>query len=225
MKDSIKKVIQMGGTISLPYKTEISCWYSEIKIHKYNKSYIISPNYIEFFDIDDAVNYFCSESMSSKNYGYVQGRLVKKGIIGDQSECDIENPDEKLIEIFKEEGKIVDEEFKLMNIEVKPFPTIDEANEDIEKIIAEYTNIDSLKKLLNDFMNKYSMIGARLSFSAKYKYDNNNKDYRISFTDLDEKLILKYKDNIKDFNTPMEFICIELCVSISGDYKRFNLNI
>ena len=78
-KEAIKQVLRMGSAVSLPYKAEINQWYGEIKINKIDEFYIIQPSWIKFYDIDEAVNYFCSEALTSKNVGYIQSRLDDKG--------------------------------------------------------------------------------------------------------------------------------------------------
>lgn len=47
---------------------------------------------------------------TSKNKGYIQQRLDKT-----INRYNLEKPSKELIKIFEKEGKIVDEEFKLLN--------------------------------------------------------------------------------------------------------------
>lgn len=228
MRDSIKKILEMGGTISFPYKIGINEWFGEIKISTYKNRFIISPRSIEFFDIDECVNYFCSEALSSKNYGYVQERLSDKGMITDNDEYDLEKPTNRIKKLFKEESILVDHEFSLMNIIVKPFPTKEEAENELEIIMVNYTYVDSLKNLLDGFNYKYSMIDIHMSFRAKYKY-GDGKDYSSGFklSSLNDENILKYKDmsHFKDKTTVFDGFELSVSISNNDNYKIYELNI
>ena len=109
-KNSIKELLEFGFEIKFPYKRTINSWYSDISISKFEDSYTVSPQYTTFYNIDEALDYFLDNAITSKNKGYIQGRLDKK--IDLEGDYNIEHPDEELIKLFEEEGKIVDEEFK-----------------------------------------------------------------------------------------------------------------
>ena len=227
MRESIKKIIQLGASVSLPYKSEISSHFGDVKIYKLDDEYIIHPHYTRFYNIDDAVGFFCNLAFTSKNFGYTQIRLFDKGLLNDSDEHSIENPDRKIKALFKTEGKLIDEEFKLMNIYVKPFPTKKEAYDELKILIESYTDIESLKNLVINFKRKYSMLGVYINISAKYD-SGGEHNHRLTFEmyNINEEIISKYKDTSR-FTNPTKFIGFELCVDIDDDkkYKRFDLNI
>lgn len=116
MKQAIKDIIQAGGTVSFPMKHSVDAWFGNIKVSPIKLPwgeayYYVEPFGKNFDNIDDAVNLFINEAFSSKNVGYIQMRLAEKGI-DFEDEFDLENPTENLLQLFEEEGKLVDEEFK-----------------------------------------------------------------------------------------------------------------
>ena len=161
-KEGIKSVLQSGGKIVISHKYEISQWYHEASIHvdkdTHNTFYIIQPKYIKFVDIDDAVDYFCDMAYTSKNIGYIQNRLMDNGILSD--DVDLENPNEEIINLFKEEGKIVDEEAKILNIKIKKFPTKSSAKKYFIENIIENFNIDNINEKIKEFQKKYMVINS-----------------------------------------------------------------
>ena len=133
MKKEIETLLECGAEIKIPYKIKIPDWYTNISIIKYNKRYLISggPFHIEFYNVEDALNFFLEKAFSSINYGYVQDRLYKKNIIGEDT--NIEHPNKKTIDIFKKEAKLVDEEFKKYNVNPFIFPNKKDAEKDLKK--------------------------------------------------------------------------------------------
>lgn len=122
MRESIKLLLNNGVSFSIAYKSEINDWYSNFKLFKvwdrYKKKEIyysmIEGGHKQFDDIDEAVDYFMEMCFSSKNKGLIQERLDKKIDFENDERYDLEKPSEELIELFEIEGKIVDEEYKLM---------------------------------------------------------------------------------------------------------------
>jgi len=122
MRESIKLLLNNGLSFSIGYKSEINDWYSDFKLFKvwdrYKKKEIyysmIEGGHKQFDDIDEAVDYFMEMCFSSKNKGLIQERLDKKIDFENDERYDLEKPSEELIELFEIEGKIVDEEYKLM---------------------------------------------------------------------------------------------------------------
>lgn len=106
MRESIKLLLNSGVSIRKSYKSKILRVYDY-----YTKKDKYYAWHKEFTDIDEAVEFFMVTCLTSKNKGYIQQRLDKKLNIEDY---DLENPSEDLIQIFEEEGKIVDEEFKYL---------------------------------------------------------------------------------------------------------------
>lgn len=115
MRESIKLLLNSGVSIRKSYKSKINDWYGEFELYRVYDYYTKKDKYYawhkEFTDIDEAVEFFMVTCLTSKNKGYIQQRLDKKLNIEDY---DLENPSEDLIQIFEEEGKIVDEEFKYL---------------------------------------------------------------------------------------------------------------
>ena len=119
MKQAIKDIIQAGGSIGFSLKHSIDEWFSTIRIYSVTPHwnpdaktyYHIEPYPKQFYDIDEAVNFFLQEAFTSKNVGYIQNRLRDKGI-DFESDFDLENPSAEPIQLFDDEGKLVDEEFK-----------------------------------------------------------------------------------------------------------------
>ena len=232
MKQSIIEIIERGGTISIPYKTKINEWYGELKITKLDKNeYVIQPYWQKFSDVEDAVNWFLNEGFTSKNKGYIQGRLDDKGV--KFSDYDIENPTKEVKDAFKKEGKIVDNEAKSFNITIKPFPKVEEAIEYFDKMIKDVT-IDNLVDLLSEFEKKYMPLDPYISlkyvftytrdgelneFSSGMNYDDFNKeDYnRI----INDKSMLKSFDNFKYSNIRLT---IKIDKKGKGDYINYNLD-
>lgn len=122
LKSSIRSLLEIGCTVKFPYKESINSWYGDVSISKLSSHiktdvYIVQPLFTEIYDIDDAIDYFINIAFSSKNVGYIQKRLVDKGI--DFEDYDLERPNEEVKSKFKAEAIIVDEEFKLFNINIK----------------------------------------------------------------------------------------------------------
>lgn len=70
-KESIINVIENNGTIKIPWKREISEWYSELSIYEYNNFFYVDPLRMKFVNSEDAANYFLYEGFTSRNAGYV----------------------------------------------------------------------------------------------------------------------------------------------------------
>jgi hypothetical protein len=152
IKDSIKELLSKGISMEKSYKSEISSWYSQIKIYEYDGRYTV--NHTEFYDIDEAVNYFIKKCFSKDNVGYIQQRLFEKGLLRKDDDEILEHPTKEVIELFEEEGKLVDEEFQKMNVVVKPFPTIEDANTDVHKL-SEISDLVEFKRSHKELLNKY----------------------------------------------------------------------
>ena len=117
LKDAIKLILTWNGSVNVPFKNEISDWYYEYTIYKYVNdalmvSYNISPDGTKFFDVDEAVDYFCKHAFTSKNAGIVQKRIMEKGF---NLEDRLEKPDQEIKNLFAEEAKLVDEEYERSN--------------------------------------------------------------------------------------------------------------
>ena len=174
MKESIKTILLMGGSMSIPYKTEINEWYGSLRINKLSDGgYVVEPGWENFSDIDDAVNFFLHKGYTSNNVGYIQTRLSEKGIDFER-DYDLENPDSKLKKLFKDEAKLVYQEAKAFNIIVKEIPKIEVAFNEIEEMVLKLS-IDNIKDSLLDFENKYKRLDPYISLG--FVYDNDGRDF------------------------------------------------
>lgn len=117
-KEVIKELLEMGVTIKFPFKSQIDSWYGDVSIHKSEfigdidkPRYYISP-YMEYsHDVNEIVNRFCEEVFTSKNVGLIQMNLMKKHIDFEE-DYNLERPTKELRQMFDEEGKLVDEQYK-----------------------------------------------------------------------------------------------------------------
>jgi hypothetical protein len=110
-------LIELGCKISVPFKEKISDWYSNIEIYRTRafddkRYYFISPMGEKYLEPKEAIKEFCKIAFTSKNVGYIQTRLVDKGL--DMDRYDFEKPTKQLKKIFKDEGILVDKEFDFM---------------------------------------------------------------------------------------------------------------
>lgn len=116
MRESIKQLLFNDISLNKSYKGEINDWYTDFKIYKvvdrYNNKVKYYSGYEQFDDIDKAIEHFMINCFTSKNKGYIQQRLDEKYDL--EKKYDLENPSKELIELFEIEGKLVDEEYKLM---------------------------------------------------------------------------------------------------------------
>lgn len=230
MIESIKKMLNNGATISVPYKNEINEWYSDIKILKSSKS-TYNAHRKTFYDIDDAVNYFYEQAYTSKNKGYIQNRLVDKGLLDPDDEYSIEYPDKKMKKLFLDEGKLIDEEFKKLNIKLKEFPKLSDAKKEI-KDVENFTNFNSLKKFIINFQKKYSMLDIYIRLSCNYQYENNNstENYTTNgfkIENLNEKNIKAHKDvsMFNDHYKNIKFVNFNIIFSNNNEIYKYILKI
>ena len=223
-KESIIEIINFGGTISFPYKKKINDWYSDIKITKLGSDeYVIQPGWQKFADVEEAVNWFMDKCFTSKNVGYIQSRLMDKGIVTENS--NLENPDKEIKDIFKKEGKLVDEEAKSFNIVVKPFPKIEDANNEINEISKDFT-IDNMAEKLKSFKKKYLQLDPYISANFVFDTVSNGKphEYRTGcdFSYINKELFDRYMEYNND---KTKYKHMEVTVKIgNSDYNRYTLN-
>ena len=93
-KEDIKAVLEFGFKLEFPYKSKIESWYGNVSISKIYDSYYIYPWGTELYDVDEAIDFFLDKAITSKNIGYVQGRLDKK--FDFEEDYDLEHPDKEL---------------------------------------------------------------------------------------------------------------------------------
>lgn len=81
--DEIKKLILIGGSLSVPFKKNWSSWYSEIKLYK-NKDYFVvcqdSCGYSYFTAFEEAWRLFVDAYTSKQNLGFWLCLLKRKGL-------------------------------------------------------------------------------------------------------------------------------------------------
>lgn len=221
MKEHIKKLLEADSTISVSHKTKINQWYSEIKIsqhtdEEFGKVYTVNNPYINFYNIDDAVDYFCYNAYTSKNIGYIQNRLNNKGLI---NEYDVEHPTKKLKEIFKKEGVLIDEEAKLHGItKPKSFPSKEDAIKDIENIMKDI-NINTIGNELKLFMSKYSTIDPYISLGFVYDCYSNGEPYEFTSGFSIPQLTLDNIERAKN-QKDIKYKHIRITIKID-DYKYY----
>jgi hypothetical protein len=198
-----------------------------LEITKLRKDeYVIQPGWQKFSNVDDAINYFLDLGRTSKNKGYIQSRLMDKGIIDD--DCDLEKPSSKLKNLFKEEGKIVDEESKLLNIVVKPLPKEKDALSEIEKIVDDLT-IDNLKDSLSYFEKKYMSLNPYINLNFCYETENEygytiGSDYK-TFSNKSYKKLSSYTSKSFENFEKLVYKNISLTIKLeNSDYKFYDLN-
>ncbi len=221
MKESIKNILLAGGSISLPYKTEINEWYGSLRINKLSDGgYVVEPGWENFSDIDDAINFFLHKGYTSNNVGYIQDRLRNKGINFDR-DYNLEKPDSKLKKLFKDEAKLVDEESKLLDIKIKEIPKLEVAFNEIDELVLKL-NIDNIKDILHDFENKYKRLDPYISL--EFVYDNNGREFTsgIKYKNLSKKVYDDYTTNKKE----LKYKSLSLTFKLRGtdEYKRYRLS-
>jgi hypothetical protein len=224
-KEDIKELLEFGFKIEFPFKDKISSWYTNISISKYENYYDIYPYSIKFYDIDEAVNYFLDKAITSKNKGYIQGRLDKK--YNFEEDYNLEKPDDELKKLFEDEGKIVDEEAKKFDISVKKFPKVKKAVEDFEIIIKNF-DIDTISNDLLEYEKKYSMLNVYISNSFVYEPDGTiahyTHKYRHSGNDITQENLEDHKSQKID---GYKFKNIEISFTMRGndEYHSYEINV
>lgn len=220
IKESIKNVVLSGMTIKHPYKSEISSWYSDISISSYNGFYSIHPFSVKFANIDDAVNYFCNQAFTSKNVGYIQSRLFDKKILNDYDH-NLENPDKELKKLFIEEGKLVDEEAKALDIKLIEFPKAEDALKEFNLLIQNFNPLTIVKELRN-FEEKYSVLDPFIGMSYNYQYeiDGSKHDFGSGF---DYENYEPNDDSYLELDSTYEMIFdhIQISFRIRGDEEFY----
>lgn len=217
-RESIKDILQNGGSVEVPFKSNIKDWFSSMKIYSLGSNlYIVDPYYQKFSNVDDAVDWFISKGLTSKNVGYVQSRLSNRGI-------DFESISPKETNsIIKEEGKIVDLEFQKIGIILNPFPPQSDAIKEAKEI-ANGISIDNLSKKLTDFENKYITLDPHLSLSFVYEYDANGKINKFESNVRHESFNRSvYQEHLS--RPDIKYKSIKISIKIgSGEYISHNLN-
>ena len=115
IRESIKSLLNLGVTVKKPFKDNINDWYSEFSLSpvysELRGGLVYLSGFETFFDVDLAVEFFMSNCFTSKNKGYIQERLSRKVNLDRHN---LTKPSEELIQLFEDEGKIVDEEYKTL---------------------------------------------------------------------------------------------------------------
>jgi hypothetical protein len=219
MKEAIINILQKGGSISIPYKSEINEWYSELRISKLKSNeYVIQPRWQKFSNIEDATNWFLNEGFTSKNYGYIQNRLMEKGLISDGD--DLEKPNQKIKYLFEQEGKLVDLEAKEFNIQIKHLPKIEDAINHIDKMF-EIITPDNIINTLREFEKEYMPLDPYINLSRVFEYERDGETHQFRSGQ-------DYKNfNLEDIsNYEYDYKYSELSIKLRGneEYFRKELN-
>lgn len=233
MKESIKKIVQIDGKISVSYKKKINQWFGEIKIFKIFCEELNGYEFIvehggwkKFNNIDDAVEYFCYHAYTSKNFGYIQNRLMDSGKIG-EDEFDLERPSDELIEIFKEEGKLVDQEAAVNGI-VKPKKqelTKEIAINEIKELIPTLT-IDNIPETLSVFKRKYLSLDPYISMKAVFTVLSRNDEFSSgsNINHWTRQNIEKSKAE-RGHKNDLDFKTLRLTVKFDEEYENYDINV
>ena len=227
IKNSIKDIVSIGGTITVSYKEEIASWYTELKISQIDEYYVIQPGWTKFYDIDEAVNYFCSLAFTSKNIGYIQDRLDKKGF-DFQRVYNVERPTSDIKEMFLNEGILVDKEAEELNIIINSFPKWKDAVKEMN-ILIKKTTLSNFQENMFKFNKKYSMIDPYLRLHFVYEDSENGTrvpySVGIEFSELTPEIIKKAKEE-QGHEKNLRFSKIELTLKMkeSLKYHYYDLN-
>ena len=185
----------------------------------------------ELYDVDEAIDFFLDKAITSKNIGYVQGRLDKK--FDFEEDYDLEHPDKELKKIFKAEGKLVDEEAKQFNIQIKPLPKTEDAISEFKDIVDCYAidnNIDNIRESIFSFKKKYSILDPYIHVSFVYEPNGTTKkenEFRSS-GDFKEHLTLNRLNYYKSQKLEgYKFKNLEISLKLRSDeeYYRYELNV
>lgn len=235
IKESISNILEMGGTVEFPYKSSIADWYSNTKIYRLEDKkgyfYIVDPRYMNFYDINEAIDFFMDLSMSSKNKALVFKNLIKKNLLTNEDFYNLEHGEisDKLKKLDKKESKLIDEDFKKYNIKLKPIPNPEDALNEVKEIVKE-TNVDQLRNKLIEFEKKYNLLKVSIIVHAFYNYklaeSDELHDYSACFDyeDINEETINKYKI-LNSSNYEMNFQFFKIIFNINNKYEQFELKI
>ena len=216
MKETIKKLIKEGISISYPYKQSLSSWYSDIGISVTNKSYYV--NHKTYYDIDDAINNFLLLAYSSKNFH----QIIKKLTLPIDFEYPDELSDEQKTDI-KNAKKLVDKDFKKMDIKTKKPPKKSDAFNDFDSII-KITDINKFGKEVDNFIKKYSEIDVYVFLSFNYHSDKEDNTFG-STIDAERLTEDVYYNKINEkMSSDYKFINISLSIKVLNDRKQFIKN-
>ena len=225
-KEDIKAVLEFGFKLEFPYKSKIESWYGNISINKIDDLYYIHPFNITLYDIDEAINYFLDKAITSKNIGYIQNRLDKK--VDFEEDYDLEKPNKDLKKLFKDEGKIVDEEAKQFNIQIMALPKLEDAISEFKNIIDNF-NIEIISEYLKSFERKYSILDPYIGVHFVFEPDGTTEVTHEFRSGIDAKdFTLKELNYCKSHNSNgYKFKNVEVTLHLRGDeeYYRYELNI
>jgi hypothetical protein len=230
-KESIGEILDSGGSIRFPYKTDLKDWYSEISIAKLEGSYHISPG-MTFYSFDAAINYLFSMILAPKNAAYIIDRLKRRGI-----ECDLEYPDENYLTEFKTEKKVVSDEFKKLNIAKQKRGTKEEIEDFLDKASDRIVTNEfpiCLHTDLRLFVDLYALNSPYISISFCYSIESQESIFRngVELKDLTPyRLEAARKLEIFNDKSGVKYLFTELNVSYYPKegggriYKRYELKI
>jgi len=227
MKESIKKLVEMGMGVRFHHKCSIDDWYGDIKIYSYDTDFGVAysvdrpdAHTKRFYDVGMAVDYYIYYAFSSSNIGYLQSRLDKKGLIN-EDETDLEHPSDEVISLFEAEAKLVDEEFKLFDITLPEFPNEEDAIKELSQIVT--LDIHAFREALIEFARKYSVLGVYINFTFIYDKDGHEYPLGISFSGFKPDTF--EKDRVEYVHGEAEYKSLFLTVKVGhGEYSKFSLD-
>ena len=136
---------------------------------------------IDFYDLDDAVNYFFHCCFSSQNFAYIEERLIESGKVKRHT-IDF-SVHKKLAAAEKE---LVDQKLLKSGIKLPKLASEEEAIEKIQEINNHKQNLDSLLDFISNFLKSYSTSRPKFLISTDYSIASSGcslEDLRYLLTD------------------------------------------
>lgn len=113
IKESISKILDLGGKVQFSYKYSLDSWYSEsfIIYFSLNDEYFIheTPAHGTYKDKNVAIEKFVNFIFSENNLAYVITRLEKR-IKFNSEDYDFREPSQELLDLIEEEKTIIIQE-------------------------------------------------------------------------------------------------------------------
>lgn len=230
MREAVKDLLQKRFSITRSYKEGISDWYQKAELYTIETPFGLKfihhtpTSYRGYYDIDVAVDTFLTMVLSENNVGYIQERLVVKGLISEVTH-DLEHPSDELKALFRVEGNLVREEFEALNIPTHAMPSEEDALFELSQI-TNITNLEEFKEALVPFVRAYAPLDIYMNFSFIYGYDNDEHKFSssIGFESFDKLNIKKYMNMTTNDGGKFEKIQFTVKVGRNGEHHKFDLD-
>ena len=131
--------------------------------------------------------------------------------MGENSEHEIEYPTSRMENLFKEEAKLIDEEFEKLNIVIKPLPLKEDAIKEIQELVDNF-DVNTFQDKLYEFKRKYISIDVYIGLSFVFETVTNGSthDFSTSF-------------DIKSFNKKIKSLSSEFWGK-AGKFKNIRVS-